>query len=135
MVCLNDKRETLCKFYPGTKATCSSLSMMWIYLLLRQPEVTKVSEHALWLQVIVTWLHLEIIQLFLLLLKADNKHFINCHCPDTGITSICIDVIVNSLKNSDISLPGTLNGSLQWCCKNQFNTVFSVFRKIDTRYR
>ena len=57
---------------------------------------------------IVTWLHLEIIQLFLLLLKADNMHFINCHCPKTGITSISINVTVNSLKNSDISLSGTL---------------------------
>lgn len=35
---LNDKREILYKFYLGTKSTCLSRNMMWIYLTLLESE-------------------------------------------------------------------------------------------------
>lgn len=95
MVSLNDKRQ---------RDTTQVLSWhqinvfhwfdMNIFIILRSH---KSSRHVLWLQVMVTWLHLEAIQLFLLIVQ-HNKHFINCHCSKTRITSVSIHVIVISDK-------------------------------------
>lgn len=41
--------------------------------------------------------------------SVDNKHFINCHCSKTRITSIGTHVIMSSVKNSGVSILGNFN--------------------------
>lgn len=59
----------------------------------------------------------------------DNKHFINCHSSKTRIKSISIHVIMNSVKNSDVSILGNFNLKVSLQCsyfKNQLGALFSA---------
>lgn len=123
---LPDKRELLHKFYPGTKSTWLSRSMIRIHSLLLELESQSFRTCAM----ITSDGNLIILgnnPVFLINCSTEKKHFINCHNSKTRNISIRIHIIVNSVKNLDVSTPENfdIKVSLQCYFKNQFNILFS----------